>query len=184
MNYIKTFEDYTFSDFFQKNKWEVLSKENRKYLSHELWELVDLAYQPLGGHVRVNNPDSVINDPDLDFWTAVDIDKDPKSDVVIFSRKLFGNKVSGWGHDGSKEARKELMSKLTSLLNTEGFWIEVSGRPAEILRKSNCRYSNKEEVQKIFSDSEIRWRGNGLYTRILPDGIETEPEYLIGRPIL
>ena len=52
MIYINTFEDYTFSDKFDKNKWVELSKEDRKELKKEIWELVEHAYKPLGGHVR------------------------------------------------------------------------------------------------------------------------------------
>lgn len=184
MNYLKTFEKFNFSDYFLKHKWEQLGIEHRRELKQELWELVDLAYQPLGGHVRINNPDSVINDKDLDFWKGIDIDSDPKADVVFFSRKSFGNKISGWGHDGSKEARKKLMEKLAAMLNTDGFWVEVSGRPAEILINSGCDYVNDpKKIQSIFKDSKINWKGHGVYTRTLPDGVETDEEYIIGKPL-
>jgi hypothetical protein len=182
MNYIKLFEDFTFSDLFDKNKWVELSMEDRSKLKKEIWEIVDLAYKPLGGHVRISSPDAVVSDPDLTFWTAVDIDKDPHVDVVIFSRESYGHKISGWGHDGTKESRKELMKQLITLLHREGFWIEVSGRPAEILIGADCRYSDKQTVSKVFPHSEINWIGDGVYTRTLPDGTQTEEEYLVGRP--
>jgi hypothetical protein len=182
MKYIKLFEDFTFADLYAKDKWVELSMEDRSLLKYEVWKIVDIAYQSLGGHVRVSSPDAVINDPDLNFWTAVDIDKDPNVDCVLFSRPSHGHKISGWGHDGSKEARKELMKHLISILHKSGFWIEVSGRPAEILIESGCRYASKETISRIFPDSEINWLGDGLYTRTLPDGSITEQEYLVGKP--
>lgn len=183
MIYLKYFEDYKFSDFFGKNKWEKLSLIHRKELKKELWELVDLAYKPLGGHVRINNPDSVLNDLDLDFWVSIDVDQDPYSDVVIFSRKSYGNKISGWGHDGSKVARKALVDKLISLLKEREFWIEVSGKPAELLISSGCNVlTDKKSIEKIFNSEITLLDDNGLYKRRLPDGNFTEPEYVIGYP--
>jgi ribosomal protein L28 len=129
-----------------------------------------------------NVDDAVVNDPDLTFWTAVDIDRDPNADVVIFSRKSHGHKISGWGHDGSKEARKELMRQLSNLLHKKGFWIEVSGRPAELLISTGCKRNEYNVVKKIFPNSKINWIGDGIYTRTLPDGEITEEEYLVGYP--
>ena len=74
MRHIKLFEDFTFADLYTKDKWVELSIQDRSLLKYEVWKIVDIAYQPLGGHVRVSSPDAVINDPDLNFWTAVDID--------------------------------------------------------------------------------------------------------------
>jgi hypothetical protein len=74
------------------------------------------------------------------------------------------------------------MKHLISILHKSGFWIEVSGRPAEILIESGSRYVSKETVSRIFPDSEINWLGDGLYTRTLPDGSITEQEYLVGKP--
>lgn len=69
MKYLKIFEDFTFSDLFDKNQWVELSMEDRAKLKKEIWEIVDLAYKSLGGHVRISSPDAVVNDPDLTFWT-------------------------------------------------------------------------------------------------------------------
>jgi hypothetical protein len=74
------------------------------------------------------------------------------------------------------------MKQLIVLLHKEGFWIEVSGRPAEILIGADCRYCDKQIVSKVFPQSKINWIGDGVYTRTLHDGTETEEEYLVGRP--
>lgn len=182
MNYIKYFENFTFNDLYDKNEWVDLSKEDRIKLKKEIWEIVDIAYKPIGGHVRIVNPESIVNDPDLRFWTATNVDNEPYTDVVIFSRPLNGYKISGWGHDGSKISRKELIKKLISLLKTKDFWIEVSGRPAEVLINSGCVYCELDIVEKIFPKSIINWIGNGIYTRTLENGEITEEEYLIGNP--
>ena len=193
MKYLKTFETLTksyklsskFSDIFTKYKWVELPIEARNVLKKEIWELVDIAYKPLGGHVRISDPNSVINDKELSFWSAVDIDDDPYSDVVIFARKSpNGYKISGWGHDGEKESRKELIKQLGNILMRQSFWIEVSGRPAEILMNTpGINYlKDKESVAKLFPESEINWVGNGYYTRKLHDGTVTDEEIVIGNP--
>lgn len=183
MKYIRNFENYTFSDFYDKNKWVKLSKEDRKNLKYELYDIVNLAYSDIGGHVRIDSPEAIVNDNELDFWNAVDIDEDPNVDVVIFSRRSNGNKISGWGHDGSKESRKEVVNRLKSILRIDGFWIEVSDRPAEILIQSGCSFIKSEsEIRELFPNTKIKWIGDGKYTRILEDGKETSIEYVVGKP--
>ena len=120
----------------------------------------------------------------LSIDNKVQITRPEVADVIIFSRESHGHKISGWGHDGTKEARKELMKQLIVLLHREGFWIEVSGRPADILIGAGCKYCDKQTVSKIFLHSEINWIRQGVYTRTLPDHTITEEEYLIGRPIV
>jgi hypothetical protein len=183
MKYIKKFNESTFSDFYPKNKWVKLSLKDRRNFKHDLYDIINLAYTDIGGHVRITAPNDIINDKNLTFWTAVDIDKDPNADVVIFSRKSNGYKISGWGHDGSKEAKKELLKKLINILQKKGFWIEVSGRPAEILINAGCKINDYNTVRRIFPNSKINWLGNGAYTRTLPDGKVTEEEYLVGSPL-
>ena len=74
------------------------------------------------------------------------------------------------------------MKQLSNLLHKEGFWIEVSGRPAEILISAGCKTNDYDTVKRIFPNSKINWLGDGVYTRTLPDGEVTEEEYLVGSP--
>lgn len=58
----------------------------------------------------------------------------------------------------------------------------MSGRPAELLISTGCKRNEYNVVKKIFPNSKINWIGDGIYTRILPDGEITEEEYLVGYP--
>jgi hypothetical protein len=187
----------TFSEIFpDKNRWFELSYDERKDLADELYKLVDIAYQTLGGHVRIVSPDSIIFDKDLTFWIAANIDDDPFADLTIFGRKTkHGIKISGWGHDGNKESKNKVIDILAEILNRKGYFIEVSGRPAELLVKQrhlNYLFS-KKQVQNIFPHTNITWYGihpsgkyngiKGFYSRTLEDGSETDIEILIGNPL-
>jgi hypothetical protein len=178
-------EDLKFSDKFDKHKWVELNRKDRGELKREIWELVDNAYGPLGGHVRVKDQNSVVGDKNLSFWSAIDVDDDPYSDVVIFARKSeSGYKISGWGHDGGKEAKKGLIKKLASLLRKKGFWIEVSGKPATILSNMGAnRVNDRRTIEKLFPNSKIKMLDNGYYKRTLENG-DTEEEIILGNPII
>ena len=191
-------DKYLFGDIFPKNKWVKLNDHERRDLKDNLFYIIDKAYGPLGGHVRIKDSDAISNERDLTFWRAIDVNGDLKIDAVLFGKYTeHGFKISGWGHDGSTEAKKELMSKLAKLLKTPKFYIEVSGKPARILLKNyNVSYVDSgEKVCKLFPNSNIEWIGGnpidpelekfkGFYKRMLGDGTDTEIEIVLGNPII
>lgn len=184
VKYLKSYKIFetNFSDIFPKFKWVKLSTSDRENLKKEIWELVDNAYKPLGGHVRISDINKIVTDNELVFWNAIDVDSDPNIDVVIFARKTkFGYKISGWGHDNGTESKKYLLKRLISLLRKKGYWIEVSGNPAKLLSRNLKRLSIKD-VRKLFPESEVVYLGNDLYQRTLEDGKKTEPEMILGNP--
>jgi hypothetical protein len=175
--------------------------EDRSKLKHEVFEIIDTTYRAVfpEGHVRIQKEDDVINNKELVFWCAADVDEDPNTDIVIFGSERFlngkslGYKISGWGHDGSREGKRVLIQQLAALLKDEGknVWIEVAGSPAQILTHHNFNINRvpKEKVQEIFFDSEFEWiEGEedfeGFYIRHLSDGIKTDKEILLGNPNL
>ena len=176
-------EETTFSEIYPKNKWVQLTFVDKDYLKYELYSLIHNAYSPLGGHVRIVKPESIITDKNLTYWNAADVDFDPESDVVIFGRKTkHGIKISGWGHDGEKVSRQELVKRLSSILKRSGYFIEVSGRPAELLLRNDVPIANKESIKMVFPDSEFTWYSDGSYKRTLGSNKETDVEFLLGRP--
>ena len=117
------------------------------------------------------------------------IDKAYRPDVVIFGTKReHGNKISGWGHDGSKEGKKFLLDQLASLLTDprENVYIEVAGAPAQILTsdKYDVPRVPKEAVESIYPDSDFEWMTDGYYIRTLDSGEQTDIEILLGNPTL
>ena len=193
---------FSFQEIFPgiKDEWVELNFSERKNLRTEIFELVDSTYRSVfdEGHFRISSPDSIINDKDMVFWGAVDIDGDPNTDVVIFGSERYingrstGYKISGWGHDGSRGSKRFLMIKLASLLKDKenNFWIEVSGSPAKILTHHNFNIPEvpKEKVEAIFPNSKFEWTEDGefkgFYTRTLQDGSKTDREILLGNPAL
>jgi hypothetical protein len=199
MRYIILYEEFVhrnFQDLFPgvKKKWERLSFEQAIDLRYELFEIIDKAYRAVfpEGHSRLKSVSDLPENKDLVFWQAADIDDDPKADVVIFGSERFiegtsiGYKISGWGHDGSKESKKFLIEQLASLLKDENeyVFIECAGAPAQILTHHNFNIPvvESEKVEMIFPDSEFEWLDNGFYVRTMPDGTKTDKEILIGNP--
>jgi len=191
MRRIKTYK--TFQDLFPgvKRKWTKLTYSQAVELRYELIEIVDKAYRPVfpEGHIRLSTADDFFKNPDLVFWRAVDIDNDPKTDVVIFgTNREHGNKISGWGHDGTKEGKKFLLDQLADLLTDpkENVYIEVAGSPARILTsdKYNVPRVPKEDVESIYPDCDFEWMTDGFYIRTLETGEQTDIEILLGNPTL
>lgn len=191
MKRIKTYT--SFQDLFPgvKRKWTRLGRGQAVELRYELIEIIDKAYRSVfpEGHIRLASVDDFYKNEDLVFWRAIDIDSDPKTDVVIFgSRREHGNKISGWGHDGTKEAKKFLLDQLADLLSDskENVYIEVAGAPAQILTsdKYNVPRVPKEAVEAIYPDCDIEWMTDGYYIRTFTDGEQTDIEILLGNPIV
>lgn len=179
----ETVDEKTFQDIFnQKDRWVELSSGDKENLKHNLYDLVNTAYSFDNGHVSVPNPDSVKN---LQFWTAADIDNDPLADVVVFGRKSpVGIKISGIGHNNEPYPRKEVVRHLAEILNTDGFWIEVSDRLAEVLLK---RYNvpiidNQEDAERVLGRPIQKWLGDGWYKRVVNKAGDVATEILVGKP--
>lgn len=193
---VKKFEEYlypkdqSFQDVFpgKKSEWVELGFDERSALSIEVFEIIDTTYRevfPEDGHYRIQKPEDVVGDQDLVFWKAVDLDSDPNTDVVIFGSKRNGFKISGWGHDGTREAKTGLMDKLAALFGDESknVWIEVAGAPAAVLtRKYGLESAGRDVIEALFPDSDFEWLDGGFYKRTLGEGKMTDAEIVIGNP--
>lgn len=173
----------------EKGEWIDLSPRERNIVKANLYTMIQKSYTKALGekHIRIFKQDDVIKDKELTFWRAVDIDKDPHADAVIFGQKRHGIKVSGFGHDGSKESINEMMDYLVKLLNdpSQHVWIEASGATERSLRKRGAHViTNKDLLEKIFKDSSFEFGvipnhpkvrenpGEGWYKRIHSSGHE------------
>ena len=175
----------TFQDLYiSKNKWiQMLKRGDRRSIVNALYVLIDNSYGPLGGHPSVRNIDDIFNSK-VTYWEAADIDIDPDADTVIFGKKVkSGMKIAGMGHDGLKGARKELIEKMVLMLQKPGYWIEASGRLAEILYGKSVPYLDMEEdVEKVIG--AVEWLDSkGEYIREVQSGLKNT-ETIFGRPLL
>jgi hypothetical protein len=179
-------DERKFGDIHKKYKWYVLNKSKREDYKNNLFTLVNLAYDRLGGHVRINSPDKVVSDDSLNFWIAVDNNSNPYADIVIFGRKTkYGIKLSGFGHDMNKNSKEELLNHLIKLLNIEGFFIEASGvlihkllnRNVPIIQDINIIKNVLNAQDALFKDTD-----HIFYTRFV--GGNRNDEVLFRKPLL
>ena len=168
-----------------KNKWiELLNKGEKEEIKNNLYVLIDNSYGKMGGHVRIQNPEDIL-DPELIHWEVVDLsDDNPEGDVdaVIFGKKTpFGIKISGMGHDGNKYSKSQLVMQLYRQLNKIGYWVEASGKFAENMLKIKTPYiDNQQDVEKIFNQ-KVKWLNDkGWYNRKIDNNILKE--IILGKP--
>jgi hypothetical protein len=130
-------------------------------LKSEFFDLISTAYQSIGGHAKIKNPDDVFSDPDWNWWEGVDIHGTQDFDLIMFGSKTkYGVKFSGVGHDGTKQAKRTYIENRASDLMKAGFYIEVSGKIADILISDyQCpQVTNQSDVERVLG-KKIEWKG-------------------------
>jgi len=146
-------------------------------LSDELYDLIDIAYKPIGGNFDFKNSGDLPGDHD--DWTAIDIDGDPQPDALRVSKiKPAGTKMTVAGHDGTKPGKDAYIGKTAELLLQPGYYAEMSKKIAHIMLKyyNAPHVDDPEKVQQVLgSDRPIKWLGphpegkfpgiDGWYTR-------------------
>ena len=167
MKNIKNFSSWltesTSGEIFNPKRGKTIQFDHRKYpeLANELFTLINTAYAEIGGHSKVTNPNDVFSDPDWDYWAGVDIHNSNDFDIIIFGKKTkFGIKYAGVGHDGTRDAKREYLEQRGKELKKLGYYIEVSGKIAEILiNKYNVpQVDSQDEVEKVLGKS-VEWLG-------------------------
>lgn len=162
----------------EKGKYTSLSSTDVDDTKKELFDLIQTAYAPIGGHLKFKSPADV-KDPKLKHWIAADIDADPEIDVVYFGKKTpFGIKHTGIGHDGERTNIKNLLIAKTKELKQPGNYVELSGGAFDsfVGKGGVPTIDDEETVRKILGpDREIVWhgahptqpgkKGAGWYTR-------------------
>lgn len=163
-----------------ENNWRPLTSAEIEDDKDELFKMIDTAYDPLGGHPNVKNPDDI--DTAADGYEVIDLDDDPEDDATIMSKqRAGGTKLVGMGHDNSKPAKSAAVARTVSSLNKNGYYIEVSGKIFDILKAKGVAIVNDEEtVRKALKGKEIVWHGDGSYDRVI--GGKTIRKVMMGKP--
>ena len=164
---------------YPKGKYVPLDDKEKEQAKEDLFDLIQTAYAPIGGHVKFKSPDDIF-DPELQYWRAADIDDDPELDVVYFGKKTpFGVKHTGIGHDGEKANIKNLLIRKSKELSNPGNYVEVSGDAYRVFvdRGGVPVIDDEEKVRAILGPKkELEWHGehptgkypgNGWYTRTI-----------------
>jgi hypothetical protein len=160
-------------------------------ISDELFNLINTAYAPIGGHVKVQKPEDIANNSSWDFWEGIDIHGSNDFDIILFGKKTqFGVKFSGVGHDGTSQAKRAYINARTAELKQPGHYIEVSGRIAEILIGNGVPIVTDPEIINKVLGKEVNFTGeypgsenmpgDGWYIRNL--GGHDHAKILVGKP--
>jgi hypothetical protein len=195
MKKVKLFEDFlnekSSGELFNPKRNKTIKFDASKYpeLSDEFYDLISIAYAEIGGHAKIKSPNDVFSDPDWNYWEGIDIHGDNNFDMIMFGQKTnYGIKYSGVGHDGSSAAKRAYISARGKELKQLGYYIEVSGKIAEILLNNydvpvvtDVNIIEKVIGKKVeFIGTKEGMPGNGWYTRVL--GGHNHDKILLGRP--
>jgi len=195
MKHTKLFEEFlnenTSGEIFNPKRGKTVKFDHTKHpeLSGEFFDLIATAYAEIGGHSKIKTPADVFGDKDWNYWEGVDLHGTKDFDMIMFGKKTkYGIKYSGVGHDGTKDAKRAYISTRGKELNKLGFYIEVSGKIAEILLNSYDVpvISDEDTINKVlgknvtFIGTIDGKPGNGWYSRKL--GGSSKEKILLGRP--
>ena len=167
---------------FPKNKWVYLTDEEKEEFAKELFDLINLAYEPIGGHPNYKSPADVMGaERDADYM-VIDLDDDPEFDALkVSKKKSAGNKSVAMGHDGTKPARSAAVNISALLLKQPGHFVEVSGKLKDILQAKGAPIVTDEEViRKVLKGKEIEMNADGSYQREIGGKVFTK--MLMGNP--
>lgn len=187
---MKTYNEYiiekNFNEIYhKKNKWvKLLDTDKRKEIAENLYFLINNSYNKLGGHPSIKDINSIF-DNSVYYWEAIDLNETPEADAVIFGKKRFGIKISGIGHDNTKNSKKEIIKKLSNQLKKDGYWIEASDKVEYYLYEHNTPYiEDVEVIKKLFNTDKIKWLNDrGKYEREV-DKNKFHIETVFGNPTL
>ena len=195
MKKVKLFEEFvsekSSGEIFNPRRNKTIKFDAKKYpeLSDEFFNLISTAYAEIGGHAKIKSPNDVFSDPDWNYWEGVDIHGDNNFDMIMFGQKTnYGIKYSGVGHDGSSPAKRAYISARGKELQQLGYYIEVSGKIAEILlEKYDVPVVTDIKVIEKVLGKKVDFIGtlegmprNGWYSRML--GGHNHSKILLGRP--
>lgn len=172
-----------------KNEWITLSDADKEELSDQLIKVVQTAYVGTNAGSFVNSLKDVMPSD----WMVLDWDQDPEVDAAIFWRgprsgePWGGKKLQGLGHDGQKDSKKKMLSKMTELLKTksENWWSESSGVIRERFLSHNVPFvKDIQTIQKVFPKTPVTMidPSTGQYERDLGGKIIVET--MFGHPII
>jgi len=154
-------------------------KKNRN-VQQDIFDIINTAYAPIGGHPDFPNADSVPADNNI--TDVIDTDAPDDVDAVVLSKTTpFGKKLTTLGSDGGAEAKREVLKKAVEILNTQGSYVEASGKILDILVARGAPVVKDEAaVRAVLKGKEIEWQGDGVYSRKI--GGKAHRKTMLGKP--
>ena len=100
-------------------------------------------------------------------YEEIDVDEDPMPDAfTIFKPTRFGKKMVLAGTDGTKPAKRALITHKIASLKRKGWYIEASHRMADILNSAGTNIvQDHDTVEKVLGKT-VKWlNDDGKYER-------------------
>lgn len=169
-------------------KWTLLTSEELDEFKSRVFELIQNAYRPIGGHINFKSPADV-NFSDSNVWKAIDLTGDGGPDAVLFGKKSHGIKWVGMGQSNGRSL-SEAIDEMKRDVSSRGNWAEVSGRMADLfLKKSKTPYISSQEEVEIILGRKVEWIGEvpeypgvtGWYSRSIGGG-DSHMKIIVGIP--
>ena len=182
-NLTKYFRNQYLKEDFTKNVWVDLDKEEQSEFADEIFDLIDNAYAPIGGHPNYKSPDNVVGSEGEAFYSAIDLDDDPDIDAIAVDKKRVGGlKSVAMGHDGTSDAKRAAINIQAIMLKKPGHYIEVSGKLLDIFKSKGVPVvTDEEDIRRILKGKEIKMNDDGSYDRRIGGDLHTK--VLMGNPL-
>jgi len=161
-----------------KNTWLPLSSSDIKDLEADILNLINTAYNPIGGHPNYSSVSDIAGSD----YEIIDLDDDPDIDAVTVTKKRpGGTKHVGMGHDGTRPAKRSSIGHTIDSLGKKSNYIEASGKISDILKSANVtQVTDKETIQKALRGKDIEIFDDGSYSRYL--GGKKYIKLMFGKP--
>jgi hypothetical protein len=118
----------------------LLSPEQKEQIAPEVWDLLQLSYEKVGGFKSAASPEELIQKSHL--WKAVR--RNGKITAVSIYKDHLGRKSIASGTDGSTQGKKDYGMLKTDDLKLKRAWAEVSGPVEKIMIRGGAKpVSNK-----------------------------------------
>jgi len=94
-----------------------------------VWDLLQIAYEGIGGFMGATSPEHLVSKTYL--WKMVR--RDGKIIAVCVYRKMAESRKSiGVGHDGTRDAKRDIVKVMKDDIRLDRAWVEASGRAEEL----------------------------------------------------
>ena len=167
----------------EKNVWLTLTDEEKDEFAEEIFDLINTAYTPIGGHPNYKSPDDVVGAEGEANYMVIDLDDDDEIDAVkVDKNRAGGNKSVAMGHDNSPKAKSAAINITAIMLKEPGHYIEVSGKLKDILMSKGVPVvTDKDTIERVMKGKNIEMNDDGTYSRYI--GGEKHTKTLMGNPL-
>ena len=176
---------YFKDQYLLEGDWDILSTSEVGELEDDIIELIKSAYAYIGGHSNYKNTSDVGKEASRGAeYEVIDLDDDGELDAVnVAKTKPVGTKFVATGHDGSREAKRAVITHKIDRLKQPGFYVEVSGKIKDILLKAGVpQVTDEATIEKALAGKDITMNDDGSYTRSIA-GTKHE-KIMLGTPLV